>query len=383
MYIRVPLKKIDTYIFELLFQHDCVVLPGLGGFVADYRDAQIDESVEKIFPPSKSFIFNKHLVNNDGLLAHKFIEVEGVSYADAIQTVGEYVNNLQQCLDTSKRYELDQVGILYKDQGGNLRFKPSNTNFLLNSYGLPIVKAIPVQQIVEVPVEVNEKQAKVKSIEVIHETEMLPSEETKVVPISSSNKNRRSYWWAAAAAIPVVFYSAWIPMKTDLLKENGNFQYSDLNPFTFNKEKVYNRQNYSSLPIDKVEKTLDLSEQFKNQNYLVYPLGESGDFTVIRLKEEDLIPKVETTYVEKTRVEDNSVKKGSGSYHLIGGCFSKKENAESFVLDMKAKGYAAFILDQNKGLHRVSISQFETRDAAKEIKSELKGEDISTWVLKK
>ena len=64
------LKKIDQHIFELLFQHDCVILSDFGGFVANYVSAKVDENTRRIFPPAKTVIFNKYLTNNDGLLAH-------------------------------------------------------------------------------------------------------------------------------------------------------------------------------------------------------------------------------------------------------------------------------------------------------------------------
>jgi len=64
------LKKIEQHIFELLFQHDCVILSDFGGFVANYVSAKVDNSTQRIFPPAKTVIFNKYLSNNDGLLAH-------------------------------------------------------------------------------------------------------------------------------------------------------------------------------------------------------------------------------------------------------------------------------------------------------------------------
>jgi hypothetical protein len=33
--------KIEQYISELLYKYDCVIVPGLGGFVANYKSATI------------------------------------------------------------------------------------------------------------------------------------------------------------------------------------------------------------------------------------------------------------------------------------------------------------------------------------------------------
>ena len=371
------MERTDRHIFDLLFQHDCVILPGLGGFVADYKVSRLDEETAKIYPPSKSFIFNKHLLNNDGLLANKIADEKGVSYSEAMREVETYISEIKNRLQKEKRYELDQVGILFQDISGNLRFKPARTNFLLNSFGLPVVKAIPV--VVEKPIEKEEKVTKVKPIEIKHDTEKLLEEETKVIAIDGGRK--RSYWWVAAAAIPVLFYSAWIPLKTDLFKDKGNFHYSDLNPFTFNKERLYHKENISTVSIEKITETPSLEKLSENGDYVVLPLDEAGHYVTVKLHKEEIIPEIETTFVEKEIIEEPIVV--TGNYHLIGGCFSKIDNAESFVEEMKGKGYNAFILDQHKGLNRVSIMQAPSRNEAKELRSELKTKDISSWVLKK
>ncbi|MFN2430356.1 MAG: hypothetical protein ABR574_10085, partial [Cryomorphaceae bacterium] len=38
------MAALDQYINELLYDYDCVILPQLGGFVTNYKPAQIDEA---------------------------------------------------------------------------------------------------------------------------------------------------------------------------------------------------------------------------------------------------------------------------------------------------------------------------------------------------
>ena len=151
------------------------------------------------------------------------------------------MGEIKSALSTSKRFEIDKVGVLFLDPENNICFKPSSTNFLINSFGLPIVKAIPIERKKESISELPIKEAKVKPLDIIHDKDKLQpiQNEDEVIPISAAanSASRRSYWWVAAALIPIVFYSAWIPMKTDLLNGGDNFQYSDLNPFTYSKTK--------------------------------------------------------------------------------------------------------------------------------------------------
>jgi hypothetical protein len=89
---------------------------------------------------------------------------------------------------------------------------------------------------------------------------------------------------------------------------------------------------------------------------------------------------IETTDDSNDVVVSTSLNKLNKNYHLIGGCFSVKANAEAFA---KSLGSNAFILDFNKGLHRVSISQFDNRGDAKDALKEYRSGGESAWVLKK
>lgn len=48
--------QLDQYISELLFHHDCVIVPGLGGFVVNYKSAHIS-AVQNTFYPVKKYFF--------------------------------------------------------------------------------------------------------------------------------------------------------------------------------------------------------------------------------------------------------------------------------------------------------------------------------------
>ena len=385
------MKKIEQHIFELLFQHDCVILSDFGGFVANYVSAKVDDSSQRIFPPAKRVMFNKHLSNNDGLLAHKIIATDNISYEQALIEVSRFVVEIKAALSISKRFEIDKVGVLFLDPDNNICFKPSSTNFLINSFGLPIVKAIPLERekvsVSELPV----KEAKVKPLEIIHDKDKLQTikKEDEVIPISAATNSasRRNYWWAAAVLIPIVFYSAWIPMKTDLLNGGNNFQYSDLNPFTYSKTKTttYHKLQLISLPSEEKEVLSEvLNEPLVEDVYVEDSLNDSNEYITVPLEEIEDIFVADTTFVEKeiyTSIEPIPLETG---YFVIGGCFGKKSNASKLVEDLKSKGFEAVIVDQNKGLHRVAFGQYHSRKEAKKAKKGIKNtEGLSTWILKK
>ena len=72
-------KTIDTYISELLFLHDCVIIPEFGGFVGNNKSAVLNKNTNTIYPPSKKILFNKNLRTNDGLLINHISNSEVIS----------------------------------------------------------------------------------------------------------------------------------------------------------------------------------------------------------------------------------------------------------------------------------------------------------------
>ena len=56
---------ISLYLVELLRLHDCVIIPDLGGFIANYRPAEMDLAGNRFNPPVKEVIFSGKLNKND------------------------------------------------------------------------------------------------------------------------------------------------------------------------------------------------------------------------------------------------------------------------------------------------------------------------------
>ena len=75
----------------MFWDHDCVMLPGLGGFVCNPRSAWYDEAQQQIVPPSRDVLFNPRLTTNDGLVAGELMAKHGVAYPEAIQAVDALV----------------------------------------------------------------------------------------------------------------------------------------------------------------------------------------------------------------------------------------------------------------------------------------------------
>ncbi|OFY68996.1 MAG: hypothetical protein A2Y71_01135 [Bacteroidetes bacterium RBG_13_42_15] len=128
---------IGKYIKELLILHDCVILPGLGGFVANYRSAEINEMLKIISPPSKSILFNRNIYHNDGLLIGHISGMTGINYKDAEIQVQGFTEKILKTTGSGVKFVIDELGFFFMDKEKKLQFQAEpGMNFLIESYSL-------------------------------------------------------------------------------------------------------------------------------------------------------------------------------------------------------------------------------------------------------
>lgn len=126
---------------DLLFKHNCVIIPEFGGFVANFKSARFNEERLLASPAIKRVAFNQSLTENDGLLIKEFSRVNDITYAEAEKEVSNFVKFLKGRLDQYNNYEFKNIGSFYLNKEGRIVFVAyEGLNFYPNSYGLADVK---------------------------------------------------------------------------------------------------------------------------------------------------------------------------------------------------------------------------------------------------
>ncbi|TVZ56166.1 sporulation related protein [Lutibacter sp. Hel_I_33_5] len=152
-----------NYINDLLYRHECVIIPNFGGFVTNKISAQLHKNKQQFYPPTKQISFNSHLKHNDGLLANYIAEVENISFDDALNSISKTITSWEQKL-VSETVEIDSVGTLSLNDKKQLIFEPNTTiNYLTDSFGLAAVNSSAVTRFKEkvipiIPVEKEERK---------------------------------------------------------------------------------------------------------------------------------------------------------------------------------------------------------------------------------
>jgi hypothetical protein len=128
--------KLATYISDLLYRYECVIVPNFGGFVTNEVSAKVNHFTHTFYAPSKQLTFNAHLQNNDGLLANYIANAKGISFSNAVEFINSEVKNWKLKLQ-NEEIELENIGALSLNKEGKLIFEPSTSvNYLTSSFGL-------------------------------------------------------------------------------------------------------------------------------------------------------------------------------------------------------------------------------------------------------
>lgn len=326
------------YIFELLYEHDCVIVPGFGGFVTNYHPAKIHPVLHTFAPPTKDILFNPRLVTNDGILISHISRTEGISYERATQRIQQEVVQIQQMLDQSQKFEIVNVGCLSKDIEGSLQFEPAATvNFLLTSYGLGTFVSPAIQ----------------RDNAVIHHEQLMSRNRDykKDRKIPSALKRSVTIGIPAVVVLAFAIFSAgnmgsWLPQTSDL----------------------FPRFNTKTMEVPAAPKTSDKQTYF----------AQSFQSNLFDLRTQGL------RAVDTAAIRNVAVGQEQGNFCIVGNCFSVEENAIRYTNELKAKGYqgASYFKPETANLFRVYFSRFATREDAEIALKEVKQQCApQAWIL--
>jgi len=317
---------ITASIRELLFGHDCVIVPGFGGFIGNYTPARIDKSSGTFFPPVKQISFNRNLNHNDGLLVGRISGSSGINYGDARNMVEEFVAEIRKRLEKGEKVVFDNIGIFTYNNEGSLQFEPDlNVNYHLDSYGLESFQCLPLEGY-DVRKRIIRKAGK--------------------DPVQQASM--RKILWRAAVIIPLLVAVVAVPLKTDLFK--AKVESSTMNPL--------------------------VSAEFEhNKNAVDQDVKDSA----ISVKENPA-PAIEEVAIPVAAIpfEPEMI-----SYFVITGSFKSEDNAISQVNMLKAEGFTPEIVSAPNGFYRVCAIACNDLNTALTKKDSILKKFPDCWVSRK
>lgn len=311
---------LERYISDLLYRYNCVVVPGFGAFLSQYKSAVLNTQSHSFYPPSKSLSFNKRLTSNDGLLVSYMAEAEKCSYEEMLQQVMEKVEQWKRTLDQGERLTLENIGDLKSNIEGRILFQPSyQLNHLTSSFGLASFVSTPITR------EVLKKE--VVAIE-------------EEIPFIITPERRR-----VTTLRPYLKYAAVILLALS----------TGLTGYRFYNENLNQQQLVVEKAQEKVSKSIQEATFFDTA-----PL----ELPTLNLKVVSKNPEI-------------------GIHHIVAGAFRFKANADKKIRLLKRSGFDAGYLGTNKhGLHMVTYSSFNDVDEAlQNLRTIKKTQSQDAWLL--
>ncbi|MEJ6800080.1 MAG: SPOR domain-containing protein [Crocinitomicaceae bacterium] len=407
------MTTIDQLIGDLLLKHNCVIIPSFGGFVAKPVSAQIDYQKGTMLPPGKSLLFNRQLINNDGLLVNELSQANNISFDQASEEVNDKISSWNNTLKNGGRIEIDRVGNLFFDEERNMCFEQDRFfNLLLESFGLGKVHFLVEEdvQIVERKIETTlvyeaskakeeaqEVKVPITSAPFVEPATIELVEEAPIIEINAPKRKkedpnivehpaaRARYAWryvAAVCILPIAFYSVWIPMKTDVL-ESGIISFNDFNPFHSSPDGSYEKKGLtketSLVKADESSLEDEIAKLDADKKNYSYKFDDDTYIQVEILEAEKV--ELSENIEKKPEVSENSETFNASAMNFIVGCFGDKTNADNLVAKLKANGLEGRIFDNKNGLHRVTAGSAISIESYQEIKAQAEGLGLRGWKL--
>ena len=348
---------ITKYISELLFDHECVIVPEFGAFISKECPATIDYVNHRLTPPSKEVAFNGQLLADDGLLVDYVSQRENITRNEASKMVHDFAMRSLAVVEASGTLRLDGMGILSRITDRDYEFKlDDNLNLFGDAFGLTSFSVQPIyrrETYQHIATKIATEQKAKNTLMTVHDEEQVAK---------PHHVNRYNYRWFRAAA-----YSMMIAMVLVLLGWGANKSDSRIaswNPFFYSSPNEFIAKHLNA--------KMEAIEFFNVETLPTIKLNQPFE-----LKSADYIQPVDAELLKPVCGD---------SYYIIGASLKSERDAQRCVKTFKSQGFeGATALPMNdKGNVRVAYELVMGKDAALKRLEIIKNEyNEAAWLLRK
>lgn len=363
------MKTVQSYIIDLLFEQDCVVIPDFGGFIINSRSAGLDKMERYMSPPQKWLAFNELLKSDDGLLSSYISGCQKISREEAVIQIKKFVEQTRKTVKLNQSVYIANLGTFTLNTEQKLQFQPDpKMNFLTESFGMDNIKLkyfIPLKakeseeiQALELPDPVY-RTLKLKDREYIQED---LKEEISIRPIKKPSRllSIVTIFLGVSAFISGLYF----------YDSNPTTGLSSFNPFSVIS---HFRQN--------------LPEESKTNTVAALVSKEDVSVKTKEIAAIEGISPENPVSKEPVIAEKTIISKVETRYYVIAGSFGSERNADKMRKILQNNGLnqkVEFIFPaKNEKLIKVSAGEFSDESQAKAFSKEV-SEKIKqqAWVFK-
>jgi cell division septation protein DedD len=346
--------ELGRHIEILLLTNDCVIVPGLGGFMAHHVEARFDSRDNMFLPPYRTLGFNPKLSLNDSLLVQSYVEAYDISYPDALQRIENEVCEIKQHISINGSYILSNIGELSMNCDDNYVFEPCMSGVLTPEfYGLSSFEAIP---------SLIDKELANETISTINDNIFeQPSNTNEDVTEEIDNNviKIKVAWIRNTVAVAAAIISFFL-ITTPISNNTDNVILSDISSII------------TLTSLDKVDNTPKLN---------IDNTSLTKKDVIINKDTVDTLSKTASVKQEKI----NKVEDKEPAYRIILASYITQKNAKEFVDKLHKQGYDKAYMYVKNNVVRVAYGAYPTEnDAYNDLRLIHKNKQLSkSWVYKR
>lgn len=374
--------ELSKHIEVLLLENDCVIVPGLGGFIAHYRSSVYKEDTQEYCPPVRTIGFNPQLVMNDGLLVQSYMQAYDTDFPDATRQIEKTVASLKEELYKKGQFSLGSVGMLYYNMNGGYGFEPCDGGYFTPSlYGLQrfSLPVLPEEQIQKIQLE-NSLPADLQDAEI-------PQQHTALKPLR--------HWLQTAVAVAaaiLLFFVLSVPVENTYMDEAN---YASLGSATLF-DAIRNQSVNTQVAGSSVQQEVARKSSRKNNINTLKPVAVKVE-KVAKSSTPSSKPKVEkvkpvaasavtpaaTASPKKETKTVAQPKKVQPVYYVIIASLTTRTDAQRELKKFQEEGCTKAVILESQGKYRIAFDQYSTQTGAYGKVQELRKQDAfkNAWVF--
>ncbi|MBP3372993.1 MAG: SPOR domain-containing protein [Bacteroidaceae bacterium] len=343
------MKKIFRHIEYLLLEHDHVIIPQLGGFVANNMPSSWSEEEELFLPPYRTVHFNANLNHGDSTLVDSLASMYSITPAEAEKWCAQFVQSIHMELAENGSLDFGSIGVMIQESADQpITFSPCKAGVTTPSlYGLDAF---------HMPMLAQGGTVKVN----IHKPKEEKAEKRKRTHSYTLHINRHLAHTVAAVAAAVILF---VLFSTPI--ENPVQRISQVNQAElFIPSHLITGFQMPALTTENIDDEAEPEETL----IMVQeePLAQENEAEAEVAAETEESPTAETPTEEMT--EQAPVQKGIA---IVLASAISQSNAEAYANDLQSRGYDAHVYQRDK-MVRVIIPCYDGEENARRRLNQMK-----------
>lgn len=380
------MNTLAQHIETLLLEHDCVIIPGFGGFISNYEEAQYHTDNGNVFmPPHRSIGFNQQLQINDGLLVQSYMSACDASYPAAHLQMEKEIEQMASQLELDGEYDFGAVGKLTKGLGEIISFDKSSSNIEAPSlFGLDSLSVMPVKSIIEK----REIEAKMQAASIgigktgNKEDDDILTNDKKQEVVIRLNQRWIDFGISVAAAVLLFFGISYTAMK-DVATESDTVIAAT---YPVPNSQHMNNGNIMQAKEVAINKAAQKGKEVAGANTTAATKQESvaSHNTTANPEQEHVANHNATKADNENATKATQENKAQLAYTIVLASYVGKANAEEYVNQLGKKGFNEAQYVRKGKVGRVIYSGYTTEQEAQNALASLrkKSKDFTeAWVM--